>query len=102
MTLARLGHGRRWNDLVQMREAVMEAPRCVGHAHRGQGHVTVPQSPAHCCSMHVIAASTIGHVMRLVQDMQQVSAQPCWRPSGVHIESTQTSDGTQKAIIWHD
>lgn len=40
--------------------------------------------------------------MRLVQDMQQVLAQSCGSPSGVHIESTHTSDGTQLAIIWHD
>ena len=48
--------------------------------------------------MHVITASTIPHVMRSSQEMQHELAHSCVRPSAVHIDSTQISDGTQLNI----
>ena len=48
--------------------------------------------------MHEMTASTMAHVMRFSQDMQQVLAHVCVSPSAVHIDSTQTSAGTQLNI----
>jgi hypothetical protein len=74
-------------------------PVDLGPAH---GHVTAPHEPAHCCSMHVITASTMGHVIRFSHDMQHVLAQSWVRPSPVHWDWRQISAGAQLNIDSHD
>ena len=54
----------------------------------------MPHCAAQAVSMQLITASTIGHVMRSVHDMQQLLTQGCARPSFAQPWE-HTSDGMQ-------